>query len=214
MEGDTPAFFHIIPTGLSNPEYPNWGSWGGRYELYTPAKLNHHYQQETRPLWADTADEVIGLDGQSYTTNHATIWRWREGYQYDFAARIDWSNTPKYDDANHRPVAAIDGNKTLAIGYIEAKQEETITLSAAASTDPDGDDITYRWFQYREAGTLPYEADIEGHDSAEVEITLPGLPDADGPWVSEGTIHIILELHDNGAPNMYAYRRIIVDVGQ
>jgi hypothetical protein len=25
-------------------------------------------------------------------------------------------------------------------------------------------------------------------------------------------IHIILELHDNGSPNLYAYRRVIINV--
>lgn len=30
-EGDTPAFLHIIPTGLRNRESPAYGGWGGRY---------------------------------------------------------------------------------------------------------------------------------------------------------------------------------------
>ena len=42
MEGDTPAFLALIPNGLSVPERPDWGGWGGRYELYRPeeAALN------------------------------------------------------------------------------------------------------------------------------------------------------------------------------
>jgi hypothetical protein len=41
MEGDTPSFLSLIPNGLSDPEHPEWGGWGGRYELYKPdfAKL-------------------------------------------------------------------------------------------------------------------------------------------------------------------------------
>ena len=38
MEGDTPSFLYLIDNGLGNPEHPDWGSWGGRYELYTPRK--------------------------------------------------------------------------------------------------------------------------------------------------------------------------------
>ena len=34
MEGDTPAFLSLIPNGLNEPEHPEWGGWGGRYELY------------------------------------------------------------------------------------------------------------------------------------------------------------------------------------
>ncbi|MCK7488344.1 MAG: DUF1593 domain-containing protein [Bacillus subtilis] len=34
MEGDTPSFLSLILNGLHNPEHPEWGGWGGRYELY------------------------------------------------------------------------------------------------------------------------------------------------------------------------------------
>ena len=36
MEGDTPSFLNLIDNGLSDPEHPDWGGWGGRYEFYTP----------------------------------------------------------------------------------------------------------------------------------------------------------------------------------
>ena len=36
MEGDTPSFLYLINNGLGSPEHPNYGSWGGRYEWYTP----------------------------------------------------------------------------------------------------------------------------------------------------------------------------------
>jgi hypothetical protein len=37
MEGDTPAFLSLIPNGLNNPSHPDYGGWGGRFGLYTPA---------------------------------------------------------------------------------------------------------------------------------------------------------------------------------
>jgi hypothetical protein len=36
MEGDSPSFLYLINNGVGDPEHPDWGSWGGRYELYTP----------------------------------------------------------------------------------------------------------------------------------------------------------------------------------
>src|SRR4030066_922541 len=36
MEGDNPSFWFLIPNGLNNPEHPDWGGWGGRYDLYQP----------------------------------------------------------------------------------------------------------------------------------------------------------------------------------
>ncbi|MFM7243771.1 MAG: nucleoside hydrolase-like domain-containing protein, partial [Planctomycetaceae bacterium] len=29
MEGDTPSFLNLIATGLTDPEHPDWGGWGG-----------------------------------------------------------------------------------------------------------------------------------------------------------------------------------------
>lgn len=34
MEGDTPAFLHLIPAGLRQLEDPSWGGWGGRFLLH------------------------------------------------------------------------------------------------------------------------------------------------------------------------------------
>jgi len=205
MEGDTPSFLHLVPNGLSHPEHPDWGGWGGRYELYTPAKKNFHYEQETRPIWTDTVDEVVGVDGKHYATNHATIWRWREAYQHDFAARIDWSNTEFFQKANHRPVAAFDGNASQDIVHIKTKSGETIQLSAAGSTDPDGDKLRYRWFQYREAGTLPVGLRIEESDQPEAHVALRGVS-------GTGTFHIVLEVKDDGEPSLYSYRRVVLEV--
>lgn len=36
VEGDTPAFLSLIPNGLNEAERPDWGGWGGRYELAIP----------------------------------------------------------------------------------------------------------------------------------------------------------------------------------
>jgi hypothetical protein len=44
-----------------------------------------------------SADTVDG-----HTSDQATIWRWREAFQNDFAARMDWTIQP-YAKANHAP---------------------------------------------------------------------------------------------------------------
>ena len=147
MEGDTPAFLYLVNNGLNNPDHPNWGSWGGRYELYTPKTEKWFYQPETHPIWTNADDEVLGKDGEWHETNQATIWRWREAFQNDFAARMDWTIMP-YNKANHPPVVKL-GNPT----YIKAKKGDRIDLSAAGTTDPDGDMLSYEWFCYEEAGT-------------------------------------------------------------
>ena len=142
MEGDSPSFMHLIDNGLGNPERPDWGSWGGRYELYQPRTEKWFLEPETRPLWTNVMDEVLGHDGRWHTTNHATIWRWREHYQNDFSARMDWT-VKDYDEANHPPVPRLGHDM-----FLSAKAGERVDLNAEGSSDPDGDNLSYKWFLY------------------------------------------------------------------
>jgi hypothetical protein len=207
MEGDTPSFLYLINNGLGNPEQPNWGSWGGRYELYTPPFQRWHLEPETRPIWSDAADEVLGRDGHWHTTNKATIWRWRAAYQNDFAARMDWTIKP-YTEANHPPVPKLGHPDRLT-----AKPGERVNLSAEGSGDPDGDALSYEWFYYPEAGTFTISTSrsgaplkIESFDQAKAWFTVPNR------FFRDGTIHIILAVTDHGTPRLTRYQRVIVTV--
>lgn len=202
MEGDTPSFLGLVNNGMNNPEHPNYGGWGGRYELYIPPFKKYMYEPETRPIWTNAQDEVYSdLTGRKHTSNHATIWRWRKAYQHDFAARIDWSNTPNYKDANHPPVAKLDHPNEILV-----KSGETVTLSAAGSFDPDGDDLTYHWIFYQEAGTLnAANFDLQQPDQQKTTFTAPKTEKVK-------TMHFILEVTDNGQPSLTRYQRVIVNV--
>lgn len=209
MEGDTPAFFNLINNGLSDPEHPDWGGWGGRYELYMPRKQKWHLQAETRPFWTDAEDEVLGIDSRWHTDNHATIWRWRSAYQNDFAARMDWTIKP-FDKVNHPPVPNLAHTDRLT-----AKHGEVIQLSADGSTDPDGDALSYEWFYYGEPGTLLTSSGTTGQtvpiknfDQVKASFVVP----TQRVMTGVGTMHIILALTDHGTPRLTRYRRIIIDV--
>jgi hypothetical protein len=208
MEGDSPSFLYLIDNGLGSPEHPDWGSWGGRYELYTPRTQRWFLQAETRPLWSDAEDEVLGADGQWHTSNKATIWRWREAYQNDFAARMDWTVKP-FDQANHPPRVRLGHPDRLT-----ARLGERIALSAARSYDPDGDRLSYRWFYYPEAGSFVTSSGrtgapiaIDGADQATAAFTVP----TDRVFRT-GTLHVLVAVTDHGAPALTRYARVIVDV--
>lgn len=208
MEGDTPSFLYLVQNGLGSAEHPDWGSWGGRYELYQPRDRKWFLQPETRPLWADAEDEVLGFDGQWHTSNKATIWRWRQAYQNDFAARMDWT-VKSYKDANHPPVARLGHPDRLT-----AKGGETIQLSAAGTTDPDGDRLEYRWFHYPEPGGFTVSSarvgvpiEIVTDAAGAANVTIPTLR-----VLRNGTLHLILAVTDTGTPSLTRYRRVIVNV--
>lgn len=209
MEGDTPSFFNLINNGLSVPEHPNWGGWGGRYELYAPRLEKWHLRPETRAFWSDAQDEVRGVDGRWHTGNHATIWRWRAAYQNDFAARMDWTIKP-FDQANHPPVPMLAHAAELT-----AKPGQVIELNAEGSSDPDADALSYEWFCYPEAGTFVLASGHSGQpllirnfDHPKASFTVPKSEMNEG----KGTLHIILAVTDHGTPRLTRYRRVIVDI--
>jgi len=202
MEGDSPSFIYLIPTGLGSPEHPDWGSWGGRY-----GGVSHDFG-----LWSSAADAVPSAPSASA---QATVSRWHGAYQRDFAARMDWSVTPDFAGANHRPAAALNGEEGRAPLVIETCAENPVALSAAGSNDPDGDALTYSWFQYREAsgGVNPREVAIDARGAAaEVRLPVTDRPAHNVAVPDEVSFHVILQVTDNGDPALTSYRRAIIRV--
>jgi hypothetical protein len=199
MEGDTPSFLYLIPNGLGVPEHPEYGSWGGRYEKVTAAD----------GLYADATDTVTGIDGKAHRTNKATIWRWREAYQNDFAARVGWTLSSSKDvTANHPPELVVNGNAGLGAINLSVAAGEPFTLDATGSRDPDGDTIRYRWFEYTDinpgnTGVAPLT--IEEATSIRARLMAAAAP-------TPTRHHVILEARDEGVPSFTRYRRIIVEV--
>ena len=46
---------------------------------------------------------------------------WKEELYNDFAARMIWSVTPLFKDANHHPTAILNGKRSLAPLILKAK---------------------------------------------------------------------------------------------
>lgn len=215
-EGDSPSFLYLIDTGLRSIEDPSYGGWGGRFD------------NDNAILHKNTV-----LDYNPYSKQyeaHYTLSRWFTDIQNDFAARVDWTITPNFEDGNHAPSVSV----TQGID-ITASPNETVTLTAVG-TDPDNDNLTYKWYRYFEADTYEDSAvtnedvvqdlggmqiditravgedekldtiEIQNSDKAEMSFVVP----ADAK--SGDTIHMIVEVQDDGAHQLKHYQRVIITV--
>jgi hypothetical protein len=200
MEGDTPSFLGLIRNGLGWHENPGYGGWAGRYVMYRPAG-------EPRPFWTNnqkSRDTVTAANGHTDTSDPASVWRWREHYQNDFAARMDWCVAKTPERANHNPQALLNGDSSKQVLKLSARGGIGIALSAKGSVDPDGDEVDLRWWIYDEAGTLS-GATLSSTDGLETRVKLPRVEQSQ-------TLHVILEVRDNGSPTLFAYRRAVIEV--
>ena len=240
-EGDTPSFLGLIDNGLASAMSPAFGGWGGRYVWRQPSG-------ETRPLWTQggdsypgrdsSRDTVAGADGKTYTSDQATIWRWRRAFQNDFAARMDWT-VKAVSEANHNPQVVVNGRAGTEPLVMDAQVGVPLTLDAEGTRDPDGQAVTYDWFFYPEAGSgipgqpvfaprprpaaTPTAAAGEGGIAA---APVGGPPEAPARVVVDnatrsravvtpkvaGIAHVVLAVEDKGSPSLTSYRRVILNI--
>lgn len=218
VEGDTPAWLSLIPNGLNEPGHPEWGGWGGRYEFYQPDFAASRkgvsgvpFEPEPRAIWTHAVDShtpyvhsdygrTVKLDTAVFTGNKVTLWRWRDEVQNDFAARMDWC-IKSYEEANHPPVPALGHSEQLTV-----KSGEGLRLDASGTTDPDGDNLSYLWFHYPEAGSYKNKIKINSAENLySVYIVAPEVE-------KNETAHFILKVTDKGEPQLSRYKRVIVTI--
>lgn len=218
MEGDTPSWLSLIPNGLNAPEHPEWGGWGGRYELYRPDYTKQKKgvsgltpEPETREIWTNATDSytpylpndygrTVKADSVTFSDNKVTLWRWRDDFQNDFAARMDWCTKP-FQEANHPPVPVLSQPEEITV-----KSGEGFSLDAIGSTDPDGDHLSYLWFNYPEAGTYKKAIKVNEPENAHSAFVIAPVVD------KKETAHFIVKVSDKGKPSLSRYKRIIVTI--
>lgn len=207
-EGDSPAYFHLIETGLANQDHPEWGGWGGRYvnireNTWLDPVKEKGYQYPTGRWYGNSAwgRERLRKDIPNDTVlldYLKPMWQWADALQNDFAARADWCVKP-FAGANHPPKVVL--NKGL---MVNAKAGEKININANASTDPDNNVLTFKWWQYVDSGSYPKMVKISKNQKPQAAIFIP-------KEAKKGqTIHIICQVSDNGSPSLTRYKRVVI----
>lgn len=188
-EGDSPAYFYLLDVGLRSMEDASYGGWGGRM-----------VQSEKNPNRWEDGKHVT--DYNPYTQKSDAAYpqtRWVDVLQNDFAARADWCVQP-YKEANHPPVVKLNHAQDLNV-----KPGTQVQLGGTA-TDPDGDKVNYRWWQYEEVDSYEGKIAIQHADQSKASFTVP--KDA-----KIGTsIHVILEVTDSKVPKLTRYQRVIATI--
>lgn len=210
-EGDSPAFMHTIMTGLRNLDHPDWGGWGGRY-----VKIREN-------TWLDPVPDITYAypEGRWYGSNgwgraslrpgstvteeqrlayFKNMWKWTAAFQQDFAVRADWCVKP-FAGANHPPVVQLAHPADLT-----ARAGSSIKLNATGTSDPDGDRLTYSWWQYEDADSYAGKAVIRKATNRKAIVRIP----ADAG--TGQTLHLICEVKDNGQPQLTRYQRVVITV--
>jgi hypothetical protein len=207
-EGDNPAFWFIQDVGLRGGlEHPEWGGWGGRF-FRDPARTNNEYTDS-----ANYISETI-ISGMAGTTGRFSLQRWLPDMQSDFSARVQWGINSKYENANHNPLSGVMNGLDVS-----AKAGRTIDFEGAAY-DPDGDELSYRWYRYAETDTYGGNPNTnQGKGTFQLAATKDFTYTVPADAVPGQTIHLIFEVSD--APDnpgsygyMKAYKRVVITVAE
>ncbi|KAF8195229.1 hypothetical protein K438DRAFT_801633 [Mycena galopus ATCC 62051] len=217
MEGDTPTFLSLIQNGLNIVGKPRWGGWGGRYSRISTFDN----------LYVNAFDcNVIGQNGENFTSAQATIWRWRNAYQWDFSGRMHWSATAAYSAANHNPVVVVNGSSAVADAlYLTVQPGDR---DASKTYDPDGDGLAnVTFWQYLDVSQFQQAFQATpvlgvAQSGLTAVITVPSSDAFATTWASwtsgrganedDTSLHVIVEVWDQGIPSLVGYKRVVMTV--
>ncbi|MEP7268692.1 MAG: nucleoside hydrolase-like domain-containing protein [Saprospiraceae bacterium] len=180
-EGDSPAFLYLVNVGLANLYHPELGGWGGRFVQSSTIKSR----------WED------GSNASDQSSESFPQVRWLEAIQNDMAARADWC-VEDYKHANHAPVIVL---KQKSLVHIGKKLKQSLKASAI---DPDGNKLNYKWWYYPEAGNYQGKVRIINTNRKTSKIEL------DKKLEKNESIHMIVEVIDNGIHPMTRYQRVVL----
>lgn len=202
-EGDSPSFLYVLSNGLNLPDSISYGGWGGRFSK--EKHINIRGMSFVSEVGKDEGQYDPYYMYGSEKEGIAAINKWRQHILNDFAVRMLWTTTSVYEDVNHYPVVKVNGSGSKKCMFIDTEAGSDLEFDAGESYDPDYDQINYRWFVYREPSTYKGMINLEKKSNGVCRFNVP--LDAKGK-----NIHLILEITDDGSPQLTSYKRFVLNV--
>ncbi len=195
-EGDNHTFMNMLGNGLRAYEKDFYGGWGGRAIRKTDTGMFSNLSEGSAEQMATQLGAFNEKKANDTTLPFPDFF---PQAQNSFAARMKWSVTPKFSEANHEPTVSIQGPLKMM-----ANAGQKVKLNGVIS-DPDGNQVDVKWLQMP-AGSYQNKVQINNAESLQTEVIVP--KDA----TAGQTIHVILEATDNGNPALTKYQRVIIEV--
>jgi hypothetical protein len=169
-------------------------------------------EPESHAIWTNAVDEygppvageigrVVKAGNKAFKDFRVMLWRWRDCFQNDFAARVNWTIKP-HAEATHPPVPVLRHPTAITL-----KSGQQMELDARDSTDPDGNSLQYLWFHCPETGSHRTLISFGGAAQNTERISVR-TPRVDKPE----TAHFILKLTDKGNPPLKRCQRVIATI--
>jgi hypothetical protein len=192
-EGDTFTYLNLIDNGLQE------GGWGGHGAGEATAATG---QSPLPRITINSYDDLLKLQEMAAARPRppSPDPDFTRAAQNGLAARLLWSVTPTFAGANHEPKVSVRGSTAVS-----ARAGETIRLEGVTS-DPDGNAVAVRWWQWQEVGTYPGKVSFSNPTALATSVQVP--TDA----ARGQTIQLVLEATDNGTPALTRYQRVVITV--
>lgn len=193
-EGDTFTYLNLVDNGLLGYREDTPGGWAG-----------HGRRGDADASFADMLAvlEQTAAGGQPDRPSGpppSPDPNFTPAAQNGFAARLRWSVTPAYEDANHEPTVSLQGSPRLSV-----RPGDTVRLQGVVA-DPDDDAVSVKWWQWKEVGTYPGEVSFSDRATLDTDVRVPA--DAEPGQ----TIQLVLEAMDDGTPPLTRYQRVLLTV--
>ncbi len=195
-EGDTFTYLNLIDNGLRGYEAGTPGGWAG---LGASAATAATGQEPLPRITINSYDDLLRLQ-EARRRSPSPDHDFTPAAQCGLAARLLWSVTPTFAGANHEPKVSVRGSTAVS-----ARPGESIRLDGLTS-DPDGNAVSVRWWQWRDVGTYPGKVTFSNPTALTTSVQVP-IDAAQGQ-----TIQLVLEATDNGTPALTRYQRVVVTV--